>query len=92
MYDDTKGKAYSYFGTIAKRYLIVYNNSNYKRLKGKATVEEVDEDKTILNELVLTNENNLEELEFIDIFISYVDENLLEIFTKIKRLGLEMLF
>jgi hypothetical protein len=82
LYDDTKGKAYSYFGTIAKRYLIVYNNNNYKRLKGKATVEEVDEDKTILNELVLTNENNLEELEFIDIFISYVDENLLEIFVK----------
>ena len=82
LYDDTKGKAYSYFGTIAKRYLIVYNNNNYKRLKGKATVEEVDEDKTILNELVLTNENNLEELEFIDIFICYVDENLLEIFTK----------
>ena len=82
LYDDTKGKAYSYFGTSAKRYLIVYNNNNYKRLKGKATVEEVDEDKTILNELVLTNENNLEELEFIDIFISYVDENLLEIFTK----------
>ena len=82
LYYDTKGKAYSYFGTIAKRYLIVYNNNNYKRLKGKATVEEVDEDKTILNELVLTNENNLEELEFIDIFIFYVDENLLEIFTK----------
>ena len=82
LYDDTKGKAYSYFGTIAKRYLIVYNNNNYKRLKGKATVEEVDEDKTILNHLVLTNENNLEELEFIDIFIFYVDENLLELFTK----------
>ena len=82
LYDDTKGKAYSYFGTIAKRYLIVYNNNNYKRLKGKATVEEVDEDKTILNDLVLTNENNLEEVEFIDIFISYVDDNLLEIFTK----------
>ena len=82
LYDDTKGKAYSYFGTIAKRYLIVYNNNNYKRLKGKATVEEVDEDKTILNDLVLTNENNLEELEFIDIFITYVDDNLLEIFTK----------
>jgi hypothetical protein len=82
LYDDTKGKAYSYFGTIAKRYLIVYNNNNYKRLKGKATVEEVDEDKTILNDLVLTNENNLEELEFIDIFIFYVDDNLLEIFTK----------
>jgi hypothetical protein len=82
LYDDTKGKAYSYFGTIAKRYLIVYNNNNYKRLKGKATVEEVDEDKTLLNTLVLNNENNLEDVEFIDIYISYVDENLLEIFPK----------
>ena len=25
LYDQSKGKAYSYFGTIAKRYLIVYN-------------------------------------------------------------------
>lgn len=82
LYDDTKGKAYSYFGTIAKRYLIVYNNNNYKRLKGKATVEEVDEDKTILNNLVLNDVNNLEEVEFIDIYISYVDDNLLEIFPK----------
>jgi hypothetical protein len=82
LYDDTKGKAYSYFGTIAKRYLIVYNNNNYKRLKGKAAVEEVDEDKTLLNNLVLNNENNLEEVEFIDIYISYIDDNLLEIFPK----------
>ena len=82
LYDDTKGKAYSYFGTIAKRYLIVYNNNNYKRLKGKATVEEVDEDKTILNNLVLNDINNLEEIEFIDIYIAYVDDNLLEIFSK----------
>lgn len=82
LYDDTKGKAYSYFGTIAKRYLIVYNNNNYKRLKGKAAVEEVDEDKTLLNNLVLNNENNLEEVEFIDLYIAYIDENLLEIFLK----------
>ena len=33
LYDDSKGKAYSYFGTIAKRYLIVYNN-NYKEQIG----------------------------------------------------------
>lgn len=82
LYDDTKGKAYSYFGTIAKRYLIVYNNNNYKRLKGKAAVEEVDEDKSLLNDLVLNHEDNLEEVTFIDLYINYVDENLLEIFPK----------
>lgn len=82
LYDDTKGKAYSYFGTIAKRYLIVYNNNNYKRLKGKAAVEEVDEDKTLLNDLVLNHDDNLEDVTFIDLYIQYVDDNLLEIFPK----------
>lgn len=82
LYDDSKGKAYSYFGTIAKRYLIVYNNNNYKRLKGKAAVDEVDEDKTLLNDLVLSHDDSLEDVPFIELYISYVDEHLLEIFPK----------
>ena len=82
LYDASKGKAYSYFGTIAKRYLIVYNNNNYKRLKGKAAVEEVDEDKTITNSLILEQKDFPDEISFFDTFVSYVDENLLEIFTK----------
>ena len=33
-FDPTNGaKAYSYFGTIVKRWLINYNNKNYKKLK-----------------------------------------------------------
>ena len=82
LYDVTKGKAYSYFGTIAKRYLIVYNNNNYKRLKGKATVEEVDEDKTIVNTLVLEQTDYPESMPFFDIFVNHIDENLLTIFPK----------
>ena len=34
LYDQSKGKAFSYFGTIAKRYLIVYNEKNYKLMEG----------------------------------------------------------
>ena len=82
LYDQSKGKAYSYFGTIAKRYLIVYNNNNYKRLKGKAVVGAVDEDKTITNDLILNQVNLLEEFNFIDIFIQKIDEELLTIFPK----------
>lgn len=82
LYDVNKGKAYSYFGTIAKRYLIVYNNANYKKLKGKAAVEEVDEDKTILNELVLKQDNDTEPVTFFDIFVNHIDDNLLDIFPK----------
>lgn len=82
LYDESKGKAYSYFGTIAKRYLIVYNNNNYKRLKGKAAVDEVDEDKTIVNNLISESSDTPTEITFFDTFVNYLDDNLLEIFPK----------
>jgi hypothetical protein len=85
LYNQDKGKAYSYFGTIAKRYLIVYNNNNYKRLKGKAPVNEIDTDKTITNELLLTQPDHFEEANFVDIFVRKVDEDLLELFPKAQE-------
>ena len=42
LFDPSKGaKAYSYFGTIAKRYLIVYNANNYKKLKQSINVGDI---------------------------------------------------
>jgi len=82
LYDQTKGKAYSYFGTIAKRYLIVYNNNNYKRLKGKAPVDDVETDKTVTNELLLSRQDDLESISFIELFIRKIDDSLLELFPK----------
>ena len=46
LYKQDKGKAFSYFGTIAKRYLILYNNNNYKKLKQRAEVDAVDNDQS----------------------------------------------
>ena len=85
LYDQSKGKAYSYFGTIAKRYLIVYNNNNYKRLKGKAPVEDVETDKTITNELILNQTDGLETGVFIELFIQRVDDQLLDLFPKAQE-------
>lgn len=85
LYDQSKGKAYSYFGTIAKRYLIVYNNNNYKKLKGKANVDEVDTDKTITNDLILNQPDYLEENNFIDLFIKKIDDELLDLFPKAQE-------
>tara|TARA_B100001559_G_scaffold250386_1_gene213857 strand:- start:784 stop:1494 length:711 start_codon:yes stop_codon:yes gene_type:complete len=43
-FDPTNGaKAYSYFGTIVKRWLINYNNKNYKRLKQIGSFSEMEE-------------------------------------------------
>lgn len=42
-FDPTLGfKAYSYFGTIIKRWLINYNRRNYKRKKQEGTFEELE--------------------------------------------------
>ena len=43
-FDPTNGaKAYSYFGTIVKRWLINYNNKNYKRLKQVGSFSDMEE-------------------------------------------------
>ena len=85
MYDQTKGKAYSYFGTIAKRYLILSNQAIYKKIKNKAEVEEVDEDDTIYNDLVAETDTTGPE-EFMSMFVKYMDKNIKNIFTKQKDL------
>jgi len=75
-------KAYSYFGTIVKRYLIISNIKNYKRKIEKTPVEEL-----------YTNENhsytideerpNIEKLSFfIDQFCEHTTEYLFEYFPK----------
>lgn len=86
-YKQGKGKAYSYFGTIAKRYLIVYNTNNYKKMKGKATLLEVDEDKSITEDLIRDNEINIdpEETQLINYYTSYIDDNLFKLFPKSKE-------
>ena len=43
-FDPTYGaKAYSYFGTIVKRWLINYNNKNYKKLKAHSSWNDIGE-------------------------------------------------
>jgi hypothetical protein len=86
-YKQGKGKAYSYFGTIAKRYLIVYNTNNYKKLKGKASLLEVDDDKDITDNLIRNHELDIdpESTRLINYYINYVDNNLYKIFPKQKE-------
>lgn len=81
LYQKIKGKAYSYFGTIAKRYLIIYNEKNYKKLLEKAELEEVDEDKSTFNEIV-NSDSQASLITFIELFIKYIDTHLYTLFPK----------
>ena len=84
LYKEEKGKAYSYFGTIAKRYLITYNLKNYSRKINKIDVANVDnEEKTIDSLIYQPNPIEIDRIRVIEEFIEYVDLNLMDIFTEV---------
>lgn len=83
LYDKNKGKAYSYFGTITKRYLITYNKKNYKNKIAKIDIVDIikNED-TKINDIFIEKSNNLD----IDIttvfnnFLNYMELKIFDIF------------
>jgi len=83
LYDQSKGKAYSYFGTIAKRYLIIYNQKNYKKMVSKMQVSEVDNSEKTHESLVIgTETEDINRNSVINQFINVVDTNLALMFEK----------
>ena len=82
LYDQTKGtKAYSYFGTIAKRYLILSNQKNYKKRVDTTAIELLEEDENYSYNIDDTSSNERLSM-YIDEFIDYCTENIFELFPK----------
>ena len=70
---DNGAKAYSYFGTITKNWLIVYNTKNYKKRVQKAPVDELYKDDNYSYNM--GEEKEKEKLGiFIDTYIRYVED------------------
>ena len=80
-FDPTNGaKAYSYFGTIVKRWLINYNNKNYKNLKKIGTFDEMyDGYETRFN---IDEEGAITLGQFLDIYVGEMYEILESLFPK----------
>ena len=80
-FDPTNGaKAYSYFGTIVKRWLINYNNKNYKKLKKVGTFDEMQEG---YNPSPIKNEDNAISLgTFLDLYVDQTYTMLEDLFPK----------
>jgi hypothetical protein len=81
-FDSSKGaKAYSYFGTIAKRYLILSNQKIYKKKIDISPLEDIDQDEN--HSYTIDNDNSIERLSiFIDRFTEYCTENIYNLFPK----------
>jgi hypothetical protein len=89
-FDPSRGaKAYSYFGTIVKRWLILYNETNYKkRVKSTpiATIEEDGNHSYVIeenNNMVVSKLSQNDKLSlFIDLYVEYCTANIYNLFPK----------
>lgn len=82
LFDPSKGaKAYSYFGTIAKRYLINSNNKNYKKRIEKADVSEIESNESFSYKIDEGSESD-KLIYYIDRYIEYCTENINTLFPK----------
>jgi DNA-directed RNA polymerase specialized sigma24 family protein len=82
LFNPEKGaKAYSYFGTIAKRYLILSNQKNYKKRVDTAPIETLEEDERHSYQI---DESPYDERlsNFIDLYTDYCTKNIYELFPK----------
>ncbi len=85
LFDQSKGaKAYSYFGTIVKRYLILHNTKNYKKKVDKAPVDELYKDLTYSYDLDYDPQEQDTFSAFIDEYVEYCSECLFDLFPKDK--------
>jgi hypothetical protein len=82
LFDPSRGaKAYSYFGTIAKRYLIISNTKNYKKRVDKAPIEELESNEKYsynIDETPVSLKLNT----FMDQYVDYCSKNLYTLFPK----------
>jgi len=81
MYQEGKGRAFSYFTIIAKNHLILKNNGNYKRWKQNALISEMPETWDPENNFYETEEND-EFRDFKELMLTYWDKNLNRVFNK----------
>jgi hypothetical protein len=78
-YDHTKGsKAFSYFSIVAKNYLILNNNANYKRYKSHDKIESLDYSRNMKD----GEDKNFKELN--RELIQYFEKEIPNIFSKKK--------
>ena len=80
MFKEGKGKAFSYFTIIAKNYLILNNNGNYKRWKQHKDIS-LRSTQAEMPQVDFTADN-LELSEFIDTITVYIENNFHNIFRK----------
>jgi hypothetical protein len=83
LFDPSKGaKAYSYFGTIVKRWLIAYNNKNYQKKIHKTPVSDLTKEGSDYSYSTGEEKVTSELDKFMDLYLDYCTENIYTLFPK----------
>ena len=81
MFQEGKGKAFSYFTRMALNHLILLNNSNYKRYKQNDLISAMPESWNPSEDYVSAEAND-NHIEFRNIMLAYWDKKLNSVFDK----------
>ena len=82
-FKEGKGKAFSYFSIVAKNYLILNNNNNYKKMKSHRELDILDFKRNLSSEAQVSADKETYE-EFTDMMLDYWENNLPNIFKRHK--------
>ena len=82
-FQEGKGKAFSYFSIVAKNYLILHNNKNYKNYKIHDKMDVLDYGNNIRAKQKLKEVASFNR-EYVDQMLEYWNENLTNIFRRQK--------
>ena len=83
-YDHTKGsKAFSYFSVVAKNYLILNNNNNYKKMKIHDNLDILDYKRNLVSENTVSEVDEFN-VEFVNQMLDYWENNITNIFRRQK--------
>ena len=84
-FTEGKGKAFSYFSIVAKNYLILHNNNNYKRMKQHDDYSVTDYKRNPTTEMRVRDNKEMQ-VEYISILADYWRDNLTTVFKRKKDL------
>jgi len=83
-----KTKAYSYFSIIAKHYLILLNNTNYKKFNQNVEISEDRDENTVQLQQCDKYYVNQEMADFINLIIEFWEKNIDKIFVKQRDINI----
>jgi hypothetical protein len=84
--DDGGSKAFSYFSIVAKNWLILNNNSTYKRWKQHTEILQQPDEDVDGEILMMPEDNSAETMEFINLMIVYWEKNIRVVFSKPREI------